>query len=70
MVLNVFSCHTTKEENMSNREYKSDVFSMLLEDKARALEVYNAVAGTNYDNPEIIEICTLENGMYLSIRNS
>ena len=54
---------------MSNREYKSDVFSMLLEDKARALEVYNAVAGTDYDNPEIIEICTLENGMYLSIRN-
>ena len=24
-----------------NREYKSDVFSMLLEDKANALEVYN-----------------------------
>ncbi len=28
-----------------NREYKSDVFSMLLEDKARALDVYNALTG-------------------------
>ena len=30
---------------MANREYKSDVFSMLLEDRARALDVYNAMAG-------------------------
>lgn len=26
-----------------NREYKSDVFSMLMEDKRNALEVYNAL---------------------------
>ena len=45
---------------MANREYKSDVFSMLLEDRARALDVYNAMAGTAYTNPEIIEIHTLE----------
>ena len=37
---------------MANREYKSDVFSMLLEDKRRALELYNAMAGTNYVDPE------------------
>ena len=41
---------------MANREYKSDVFSMLLEDRARALDVYNAMAGTAYTDPEIIEI--------------
>ena len=35
-----------------NREYKSDVFSMLMEDKANALEVYNALNGSSYDDPE------------------
>ena len=54
---------------MANREYKSDVFSMLLEDKRRALELYNAMAGTNYVDPEIVEICTLEKGVSLTIKN-
>jgi hypothetical protein len=31
-----------------NREYKSDVFSMLMEDKQNALQVYNAL---NYNVP-------------------
>ena len=32
-----------------NREYRSDVFSMLMEDPARALDVYNALNGSDYD---------------------
>lgn len=54
---------------MANREYKSDVFSMLLEDKSRALELYNAMAGTDYEDPEVVEICTLEKGVSLTIKN-
>ncbi len=34
-----------------NRNYKSDVFSMLLENPVYALEVYNALNGTDYQNP-------------------
>ena len=34
-----------------NREYKSDVFSMLMEDKRYALEVYNALNGSDYTDP-------------------
>ena len=52
-----------------NREYKSDAFSMLMEDKENALQVYNALNGSNYDDPEIVEIVNLENGISLSIRN-
>ena len=52
-----------------NREYKSDVFSMLLEDKANALEVYNALNDSHYDRPEDVEIIMLEKGISLSIRN-
>ena len=44
-------------------------FSMLLEDRARALDVYNAMAGTAYTDPEIIEIHTLESGVSLTVHN-
>ena len=37
-----------------NREYKSDVFSMLMEDKANALEVYNALNGSAFTDPEVV----------------
>ena len=53
-----------------NAEFKSDVFSLLLADKKRALEVYNAMNDTSYDNPELIENVALEDkGISLSIRN-
>ncbi len=53
----------------NNREYKSDVFSMLMENKAYALNVYNALNESSYDDPEQIEIVTLQKGISLSIRN-
>ena len=43
-----------------NREYKSDVFSMLMEDKANALEVYNALNESDYTDPEEVELVHLE----------
>ena len=52
-----------------NREYKSDVFSMLLREPENALEVYNALNHTHYDNPEDVEIQTLERGVSLTVRN-
>ena len=52
-----------------NREVKSDVFSMLMENKEYALQVYNAVNDSDYDDPEQIEIYTLEKGISLSLRN-
>ena len=52
-----------------NRQYKSDVFSMLLEDPKNALEVFNAVNGTDYDDPSKVEIYLLDKGVSLSIYN-
>ncbi len=52
-----------------NREFKSDVFSMLMEDKKNALEVYNALNGSAYDDPDEVELVNLEKGISLSIRN-
>ena len=50
-----------------NRQYKSDVFSMLLEEPKNALEVFNAVNGTDYDDPSKVEIYLLDKGVSLSI---
>lgn len=52
-----------------NREYKSDVFSMLMQDKERALQLYNAMNGSSYDNPEDVEIVIHDGGISLSVRN-
>lgn len=52
-----------------NNEYRSDVFSMLLEDKRNALEVYNALNGTSYDDPDAVTVVTLKKGISLSMRN-
>ena len=38
-----------------SKEYKSDVCSMLMENKTYALEVYNALNDTDYTDPEAVE---------------
>ena len=52
-----------------NREYKDRVFRMLLKEPKVALEVYNAMNGTLYDNPDELIITTLENAVYLGMKN-
>lgn len=55
---------------MANKEYKSDVFSMLLQDKKRAMEIYNTINGTDYDDPELVEMTTLDDKSFsLTVRN-
>ena len=51
------------------RNYKSSVFALLMKDKRRAMELYNAVNGSDYDNPEDVTINTIEGGVELSVRN-
>ena len=52
-----------------NREYKSDVISMMLQIPEYALDVYNAMKDSAYTDPDMIQIMRLENGISLSIRN-
>ncbi|MBM6970787.1 hypothetical protein H6A17_06945 [Mordavella massiliensis] len=42
---------------------------MIFEDKKKLLELYNAVSGKHYEDPELLEINTLENAIYMSMRN-
>ena len=42
-----------------NRTFKSTVFIMVFEDKRNLLELYNAMTGKHYTDPEQLEICIL-----------
>ena len=57
------------QKSAVNRTYKSTIFTMLFEDKQNLLELYNAVSGKHYTNPEMLEINTLENAIYMSMKN-
>ena len=52
-----------------NRTFKSTVFIMIFEDKNNLLELYNAMTGKHYTDPELLEINTLENAIYMTMKN-
>ncbi|MGN0438347.1 MAG: hypothetical protein ACI4F4_07455 [Lachnospiraceae bacterium] len=54
---------------MHLREYKSSVFSMLMEIPEYALDTYNALNNSNYDDPALLTILKLEGKIILSVRN-
>ena len=54
---------------IENREYKSDVFSMLMQVPEYALDVYNALNGSDYKDPNLVEMKTLEKCISLTVRN-
>ena len=57
------------ENLVANRNYKSTVFAMLFGDRERLLGLYNAISGKNYQDPEALEINTLENAIYMGMKN-
>ena len=52
-----------------NRTFKSTVFIMLFEDKDNLLELYNAMTEKHYTDPDLLEINTLENAIYMTMKN-
>ena len=52
-----------------NRLYKARIFAMLYQDKKELLDLYNAISGKHYEDPELLEINTLENAIYMTMRN-
>ena len=53
----------------ANRQYKDTVFRMLFSEKENLLSLYNAVTGSHYQNAEALKIVTLENAIYMGIKN-
>ena len=45
------------------------MFRMIFSEKEKLLELYNAVSGKDYKDPELLIINTLENAIYMSMKN-
>ena len=58
-----------KEWTPVNFQYKARIFEMLYSEKKELLDLYNAVNGTAYKDPDELEINTLENAIYMSMHN-
>ena len=39
----------------ANRMYKSRIFAMLFSDRNELLKLYNAINGTSYDDPDLLQ---------------
>ena len=53
----------------ANRNYKDTVFRMLFSNRKNLLSLYNAVNQRDYKNPDDLEIVTLENAIYMGMKN-
>ena len=59
----------TKTQPVVIRNYRDTLFRMLYRNKKRLLSLFNAVNGTQYDNPDDLTITTLEGVLYLGMKN-
>ena len=52
-----------------NRTFKDSLFRMLFREKNELLSLYNAVNGSNYQDPDDLTITTIEDVLYLNMKN-
>lgn len=60
-----------EEASMSNevRNYKDTLFRLIFKDKENLLSLYNAINHTNYENAEELQVTTLEDAVYMNMKN-
>ena len=51
------------------RNYKDSLFRMVFREKAELLSLYNAMNGTAYDDPEDLTVTTIEDVLYMGLKN-
>ena len=52
-----------------NRQYKDRLFKLIFQKKEDLLQLYNAINDTDYNNPEDIEVNTLDDVVYMGMKN-
>lgn len=53
----------------AKKKYKDTVFRLLYKDPVRALSLYNSIMGTDYSDVEMLQFNTLENAIYMNVKN-
>ena len=58
-----------RHRRRANRAYKDRLFIKIFERREDLLSLYNAVNGSDYQNPDELEITTLDNAIYMRMKN-
>lgn len=57
------------KETAINQRYKDTLFRMIFQERQNLLQLYNTLNGTNYTNESELDIVTLENAIYMNMKN-
>lgn len=52
-----------------NRQFKDRLFRFIFSERRDLLSLYNAIRGTDYEDPEELTVTTLEDLIYLGMKN-
>lgn len=52
-----------------NRKYKDSLFRMIFSEKEELLSLYNAINGSDYSDPGLLEVNTIEDTLYMGMKN-
>ncbi|MBQ9118886.1 MAG: hypothetical protein IJY09_02375 [Lachnospiraceae bacterium] len=69
MTQNIETHYTHELAALYMRNYKDTLFRLIFREKKNLLSLYNAMNETHYSNPDDLEIVTLENAIYLGMKN-
>ena len=58
-----------EEQPKANVKYKDTIFRMLFSEPEHLLSLYNAVTGKDYRDPDALNVVTLENAVYMGMKN-
>lgn len=51
------------------KKYKDKLFRRIFQNKKDLLALYNAINHTDYQDPSVLEITTIDNAIYMSMKN-
>ena len=60
---------TQKQEQEVKRTYKDSVFVTIFHEKSKLIELYNALFNTNYDESAPIDIVTIKDVLFRTLKN-
>ncbi|MBQ9119241.1 MAG: hypothetical protein IJY09_04170 [Lachnospiraceae bacterium] len=69
MINNTKKSFGQEQDILHIRSYKDTLFRLIFRERENLLSLYNAMNKTNYTNPEDLEIVTLENAIYMGMKN-
>lgn len=61
--------HHSSRKPKVNRAHKDRLFRLLFCSKKELLQLYNAIRGSDYKNPDDLEITTIDNTIYMAMKN-